>query len=371
MSFFNSNNIGDKVIADILLNKLSSQYSVVPCSIEGSFEIRNRYIGEKLNLFQRALIKASKYFKFRYLTSQYKKFLKQYKKELKGCSRVFLGGGNLLMDYSDKTKSYQKVLDYISIAADNNVDCFALSVGIGPFYSTEQARQAVAALNQCKKITFRDEGSLRLFLENGGIAEKASICYDPAFLFAGLKRIATDNVNLREKIAINIIYPSWEGEQRAVAALNGYVKLIKEILQRSPSESIELFCTEANDYHALEYVADKVGESKVSVQSVENIDDLIALYQNTKTVIGARMHSLIIAYSCHIPMLGLSWAAKVNEFFNIIERPDYCFSLDELEDSISDICNKLGSTMPEWNYDEIISKADMLLQENLIRINQL
>ena len=85
------------------------------------------------------------------------------------------------MDYSSSIRSYQKIKDIILIAKDNGVDCSAISIGIGPFFEKSQAMSAVSVLEECRSLTFRDENSLRLFLENGGTKEKAKESLDSDF----------------------------------------------------------------------------------------------------------------------------------------------------------------------------------------------
>ena len=367
-SFFNSNNIGDRVIAEIFFSELNSKYSVIPCSIEGSFEIKNQYVPEKLNVCQRIFNKVLQALSIRYLTPRYKRFLNKYRSEVKSCSHVVFGGGNLLMDYSDKSHSYLKLSDYIRVALENNAECYALSIGIGPFYNSKQACLAAETLNKCKKITFRDEKSYRLFVENGGIADKASVSYDPAFLFARINNISTNNLDKENIIAVNVINPVWDGTQKSASVAEGYIRLIGEISKKSPSSKIVLFCTEKNDIPAREYIIKHFPEGNISANNIDSTDDLKALYVKSRIIIGARMHSLIIAYSCHIPVLGLSWASKVDEFFKKINKPEYCFDIYNVEKNIDEICDKINVNHNDWSYDEVISEADYFLQKNLNQI---
>ena len=77
----------------------------------------------------------------------------------------------------------------------------------------------------------------------------------------------------------------------------------------------------------------------------------------TDFVIGARMHSLIIAYSCRICVIGLSWTDKVLGFFKKIDKTDCCFDIHKMDECSDKICDIVNGQNKDWNFEEVLLRA--------------
>lgn len=366
-SFFNSNNVGDKAISEIFLQNLSKQYRVVCCSMEGNFHIHHKYVSEKLSIVQKIKRKVYIYAKRPYQSPRYKQFIKEYNEQLENASAIVLGGGNLLMDYSAKTASYTKIDEYIRLATQKGKQCFAFSIGIGPFATEEQLKKAIDTLNACKYISFRDEQSYQLFIDNGGKKDIAHIGMDPVFT------LGYDNSNkkTRDAIAVNIVKPYWFGEKYQEKVLGDYTHLVKQLAVENPEKRIVLFTTELNDVEGMEQVYKASSYLKnVYTAQMLTVNELKELYDGSEIVIGARMHSLIIAYACRVPVVGLAWTKKVNSFFDIIHKPKRCLELKDLGDCVDKICGIIQEDDTVWDFESTIEKAHHLLQCDLEEINK-
>ena len=352
-SFFNSNNIGDRAISTIFRETFETEYEVVCCSNEGSFNICDKYTPEEILFGERIKRKILCVLKKRYKSPMYKRFLDEYKNKLDKCSCVVFGGGNLMMDYSKKTNSSYKIQDYVEIAKAYGCKCYAFSIGIGPFASNIQAKRAAETLNMFDYITFRDKKSYDLFVNNGGIKGIAGISIDPVF---SLSSIDSSNCD-RNVIALNVINPTWFGVDNAKNILNQYCRFVLDLSERFPNNTISLFCTELTDRKAQEYIYDYVSDrNNVTVVDIYDIKQLNKLYSCSKIVLGARMHSLIIAYGHRVPVIGLSWTDKVCEFFSIIDKPERCFNIFEMcenKDRIFDLIE----VNEEWDFEPLINKS--------------
>ena len=60
-----------------------------------------------------------------------------------------------------------------------------------------------------------------------------------------------------------------------------------------------------------------------------SIKEVLAYTAGFDMVIGMRLHSLIMAAACHVPMLGISYDPKVTAFVNEMKVP-YCIDSDKL-----------------------------------------
>ena len=362
-SFFNSNNIGDREISGYFMENLSEYYHVIPCSNEGDFDIHNKYVAEELTLIEKIKRKICRYTNVKYLTPRYKDFIEKYKGKLDSVNFIVLGGGNVLMDYSDKTNSFTKYKEYLTFAKEKNVKCYALSIGIGPFSNKNQLKGAVETLNLCDYISFRDKQSYELFVNNGGNSNICEISIDPVISKEYERKSACN------RIAINVVNPSWYGKDYCTKVFAGYVSLIENIAKQYPEKNISIFTTELNDISCLKRIYEKCSNlTNLEIRETFSIDQLTALYKDSEFVIGARMHSLIIAYACHVPIVGLSWSEKVSGFFNIINKREYCFDIIDLQRKIDEICNIVFCNKDKWEFSQIIDFANNLLNRDMEEI---
>ena len=77
-----------------------------------------------------------------------------------------------------------------------------------------------------------------------------------------------------------------------------------------------------------------------SYHTVDSDKDLLKMYSTFDLVIGTRMHSMIIAVSQNIPVIGLSWQQKVDEMFKNINLTNSCYGIENLEDHLDEILEK-------------------------------
>ena len=72
---------------------------------------------------------------------------------------------------------------------------------------------------------------------------------------------------------------------------------------------------------------------------VNGLKNLIDLYNEIDVLIGTRMHSMIIAYTMHVSLIGLSWQPKVDAFFSIVDEKAFLFNFEEMHKNINEIKN--------------------------------
>ena len=364
-SFFNSNNIGDKAISDYFYRSLQSKYNVICCSNEGNFDINGSYESERLVFFEKVKRKICIALGIRYQSPLYKIFLKKYKSLLETADLVILGGGNLLMDYARKSSSYQKILDYVKVANKKNVSVYALSIGIGPFATNRQLEGAVDVLNMCDYVSFRDQSSYDLYVQNGGNSQRSVVSIDPVF---ALPQKTIENPVQDKGISINIIDPFWFGEKYREAVRSAYINFIKHLSDCYPSTNIFLFATEKSDVAFLNDICRIFeGNDKINEVLVSDLFSLQNLYLSSSLVIGARMHSLIIAFASYVRVIGLSWSQKVDSFFDIIGHSESVVPIEQLGENISYILD-LITKEEQWDFDVVRNKADLLLMRDMKEI---
>ena len=155
------------------------------------------------------------------------------------------------------------------------------------------------------------------YLKNAGHpAAYASV--DPVFLLPEVETFEQLKAQkkLQQRIGICVIDYRITGCSRK-DYLN-YLKDMKNLIHdlATAKKEIILFSSEVQDYETIETLyADFLKEPQVNVVFVKEKEDLLALYQSLNLVIGTRMHSMIVAVSQFVPIIGLSWQQKVVEMF--------------------------------------------------------
>ena len=239
---------------------------------------------------------------------------------LAGADLMLLGGGNMIFDLEAWTRSSARFGYFVEVARRSQTPAFGISLGIGPFASVRQHRDACRVLDRCDWLTFRDHRSLDLYLEHGH--RPAEIGVDPVLLMP----LATSRPpSTANRLAWNLVEPRLMGgvENRDRAAiLRSHVVTITQLTEDGCA--VELFSTDRSDETFLLELEASVDSPMCRFRPVDGITSLLELYSTVDAVVASRMHALIIAFTQGAPVLGLSWQRKVRGFFDLVNRPDQC-----------------------------------------------
>lgn len=237
---------------------------------------------------------------------------------------IVFSGGNLLFDLNKYSKSYFKLKWIVELAKKHNKKIIALSIGLGPFKTKKQEREAVSVLNELSYVSVRDLKSASYF------KKEVAVIQDPVFtseFFAPLAK--RGRLKNDKKIAVSII------DYRLAGASHeqywAYIKQMAELLLiLSIKYQVTIFSTEMRDYQAVEDISQLL-VGAVEIKTIRSKEELYLLYEESTLIIGTRMHSMIFAVAAKIPVVGISWQDKVTEMFRILADPTSCFSIQELE----------------------------------------
>ncbi|OJG58475.1 hypothetical protein RV08_GL001571 [Enterococcus mundtii] len=237
---------------------------------------------------------------------------------------IVFSGGNLLFDLNKYSKSYFKLKWIVELAKKHNKKIIALSIGLGPFKTEKQEKEAVSVLNELSYVSVRDLKSATYF------KKEVAVIQDPVFtseFFAPLAK--RGRLKNDKKIAVSII------DYRLAGASHeqywAYIKQMAELLLiLSIKYQVTIFSTEMRDYQAVEDISQLL-VGAVEIKTIRSKEELYLLYEESTLIIGTRMHSMIFAVAAKIPVVGISWQDKVTEMFRILADPTSCFSIQELE----------------------------------------
>ncbi|EKQ3613739.1 polysaccharide pyruvyl transferase family protein, partial [Enterococcus faecalis] len=262
---------------------------------------------------------------------------KELRKALRETGVLIIGGGNVIFDSSEYTFSALKIAHLLDIAEEEGAEVFVCSIGIGPFQNEKQEKEAVRQLKRCKGVVLRDSLSQYYCIANG--FETAVKSVDPVFLLKAEKKVSNKKLPI---IGICVIDYRISGAsyEEYVSYLNNLIRLIT-ILDNCLNVKIVLFSTEKEDYNTVNELKKELRDvTSVHCCTVESDKDLLMMYSTFDLVIGTRMHSMIVAVSQNIPIIGLSWQQKVDEMFKNINLTNSCYDIENLEDYLDEILEK-------------------------------
>lgn len=353
ISRFNVPNLGDLVIGDQLYREFSDLMEVDRFSLFGNHDqVRDinkvfsdkekwkNYLLETLdNIHLLPLINS-------YMSSSKKSDnnndLKFFEDRIHSYDLIIFGGGNMLMSNSDNNTTLNRISDYITSSRGLNKPIWVVDVGIGPFYSEDDARNAASTLNKCDYISFRDEKSYKLFKDYGGYVDKATVSVDSVlrkeYSFTRFKKEKVNN-----RVALNIInsdliknnYPN-----RKITNQN-YIELIAKLIDQDIN--VILYTTTREDNVALSEIYNQFKKNpKVQKIDVNGLKDIENLYKSVDLVIGSRMHSMILSYVMYTPIVGLSWQSKIDALFTLIDDETSKFDLKAFGGDSSKVLNQIN-----------------------------
>lgn len=344
VSFFNSSNLGDCVLSnslykyykDLGYNCDKVSYALNPfefMDVNNIKEIKlKKNSGKKdkiINLLSNINLSSIIYKYY-----EYKEYLNvndkiKFEKLVIDSDFVVIGGGNMVFDLTNKTLSSAKLNYFIELVHKKNKKVYINSIGIGPFYNNKQLKSCIKTLNKADVVTFRDKGSLDLYKKNSKI-ENYYLSSDPAFLLEDKNKKSLPS---RENISINIIDPlNFTQDDKIINLIKySYIDLIKKVSKMWPK--VILFSTEVRDKQFIKEIYKKISLENVEYSDVKGIDDLMNIYTNTRILIGSRMHSIIIATTQKIPVIGINWQEKVKNLFDLMNKQENVFDIENIDPS--------------------------------------
>lgn len=359
ISFFNSGNIGDLLISQILYDSFSRKFVVV--SIDFNDVVCKGFQDSQTSNSENVGSDRYKYLKNLYALIRNLLSMKwnTVNDEIKKSQFVFIGGGNMIMDLQTVPLYTYNFTRYVNIAKKNRKPVFTFSVGVGPLQTKFQKWIVKKALNNCIYHSFRDIQSIELCREMGLNKEGALTC-DPVFLFK--KGKSSD----KKTIGISILsYYDFLDFNDYEDYISNFALCVEKIRDKYPYFKITLFSTEINDYPTVYDVYRRLNNS-FNIQYIEfdEVKAMPLIYESMVMLIGTRMHSIILAMTQHVPVIGLSWQSKVNGLFEMYSK-DKLLKIGIIKTEQKDILDMIDKIIN--NYDEERQKIESFVNWNIQR----
>ena len=278
--------------------------------------------------------------------------LGEVRQALKESSGLISGGGSLLQD-ATSSKTIPYYLGVIKLAQWLKKPVFIYSQGIGPVNRKLFHPFIKSVFNQCEYISVRDQESARL-LERMGLGwNRVQVVPDPVMgLTTGGKKpesLQQDAERPLPVIGISVRY--WDTERRELQAMaDGLSKLCQEQAVHLRFLPFHL----PDDVKASQEIIDRMGDVSAngSVVSVSHDavhpQEMLAEVGRCDVVIGMRLHSLIYAANQLVPMIGVSYDPKIDNFLKRLDLEPVGTSASLAPEALKSEVSRLLSENSLW-----------------------
>ncbi|GIP35579.1 polysaccharide pyruvyl transferase CsaB [Paenibacillus sp. J2TS4] len=229
------------------------------------------------------------------------------------------GGGSLLQDATG-AKTIPYYLAIIKLAQWLGKPTFVYSQGVGPVGRKMFYSWISWVFKKCRYLSVRDQESAELLGQMGIMHNQVEVVPDPVM---GLPLRESQNLSEQPKkdrpvIGVSVRYWNQDrSELRKLAeCLSGLVEEREVDIRFLPFHL-------PDDERASEEVIGWMNpEGKDHVQMVKDVvhpQDMLAQVGQCDLLIGMRLHSLIYAASQYVPLIGISYDPKIDQFLHRLE----------------------------------------------------
>ncbi|MFH1074325.1 MAG: polysaccharide pyruvyl transferase family protein [Candidatus Firestonebacteria bacterium] len=248
-------------------------------------------------------------------------------------AKSVVGGGGGLFQNKTSTRSLFYYLSIILLSKVFFKRVVLLSQGIGPIYGKWPRYFSRRILNLADIITVRDLGSY-LELKKLGLKEDSIITADAVF--------ALDFTPFRKE------NPNAGKVGLVLRKFHDYGFFVEEL--QDIREDLEINEKIGFTFYPFHLPEDNIITGEIRIKA--KLKDLLGEFSNLDLIVGARYHSLLLAYALHKPFIGINVDTKIKYFCETHDMP--CLELNKntfKKNLKSSIIHLIGKKM-EFNPEE-------------------
>lgn len=271
------------------------------------------------------------------------------------------GGGSLLQDVtSGKSILYYLAIIFLGVIMRKHV--FLYSQGIGPVRYRWIRYTLKYILNHVDAITVRDKES-KGFLTRLGVkaplyhTADAVLSLPEESLDAGKEILRINRVPADKKL-IGISVRNWANMADWKEDFRAYVN---KLLEHEDAVIVFIPMQYPDDVCAARKLA-KVDNKRVFLLNQPySVGELMSIIGNMDVLVGMRLHALIFASLMHVPIVGISYDPKIDNFLDSIHKKAAChvtsFNGQTLYNSTKSILDADPSTFDWKPVDELRERS--------------
>ncbi|QHE54110.1 polysaccharide pyruvyl transferase family protein [Pontibacillus sp. HMF3514] len=223
---------------------------------------------------------------------------------------------------------------FIDMAHAYKIPIYFYGIGIGPFKEKAAEEYAITLLRKGEMIAVRDPNSFQ-FVKKHIDNEKISLITDPAMCLKAVPPERRKQILKKEKLPSNyklvgICLRPWFFKGKKEQELLKKIGQVGEELYKQYNVRFVLipFSQYQGDITLMKRVKQYLPKGSSYFINPKNKSSkyIQGLCSSLSLMIGMRLHSLILAASQNVPVIGLSYDPKVNHFMRSIKQEQFLFS---------------------------------------------
>jgi polysaccharide pyruvyl transferase CsaB len=292
---------------------------------------------------------------------------------LRSCDALVSGGGSLLQDATGVT-TIPYYLGVIKLAQWLGKATFVYAQGVGPIQRRLFMPMIRHVFGRCAYISVRDEGSAALLQRSGRVVGTVSVVPDPVMGFPLLQREAvaadafggTSTTGASDDApVVGVAVRFWRSDRHELAQLAAALSQLAA--QRRMRLRLLPFHPPYDD-EASSYLLERLAPSaRADASVVRDADTPLAMLRQVAgcdLLIAMRLHALIYAATQHVPMLGISYDPKIDQFLHRLGQVPVG-STDNLDPaSTAAAAMRLLDNAPSWRAEHHSAIEVMRIQSH-------
>lgn len=234
---------------------------------------------------------------------------------LREADGLISGGGSLLQD-ATSSKTIPYYLAVLKIAQWLGKPTFIYSQGIGPVNRRMFDGWIRSVFKRCAYVSVRDTESAELLGRMRLPRERITVVPDPV-MGLPLRGGAGSQGSAEGSRTVGVSVRFWNEDRSELEALS---RSLAKLLAADAGVRLRFLPFHLpSDEVASQFVIDRLGDHGGRVEMVPGIvhpQDMLAQVAGCDLLIGMRLHSLIYAASQYVPMVGISYDPKIDQFLH-------------------------------------------------------
>lgn len=342
LSFFQSCNIGDVLIANQIKNLLSgysfecSYFDITSGKPYYNCALTKSVSNKGFSGFKKKIIKL---YILGDLICSFLNFKSTRYKKICSAARdseiIVFAGGNQIMELNMLPTGIIQMYRAVKTFKKNGKKVYFCFSGIGPFKSRLSVKYARKILKLADFVSVRDDYSLN-WVKKLSPEKNAEIWCDPVLMLDSKPQ----NQGFKNAVGINSYFGHDTRCRKKMC--DSYIELIRKLRQNDKDLKVYLFSSELTDIADIELIKKSfLDDEKVIAEKISSKEELFEFYNKIDAVVAARMHTAITCAVCHLPMITVSWQGKVSSFMQLMEIPEFNFTVSEFVSDTDLVLNKL------------------------------
>ncbi len=249
--------------------------------------------------------------------------VREVSRALRRADVLVSGGGSLLQDVTSSRSLWYYLLVML-MAKWHRAKLYVYANGIGPIDGGLNRRLAAWVLKKADAITLRDPMS-RDFLASLGLEdERISVTADPVYALEmpteEEKEALLKRIGLPRRSYLGVALRPWK---HAPALYEETKTYLCKLLEETEEEILLLPLHEGEDRPFFETMFEDLGRpSRLHLLPELSVEEMIGAIGCCHAMVAMRLHALIYATLCEVPMVAVSYDPKVKALAQMLELPE-------------------------------------------------